>query len=143
MSLRSIPAATADLLLAAAGLYLFLAPAFTVLYALATGTDLFAGPPQTAAAVVAVGGSYPFVTGDWSHRRLGVAVVALYVASGAAGLAGLAVLRSVDVSLPSPVIARAGALSAAYPVAFAAAFRNRLRERLGFRPVDATDSEWR
>ena len=88
---------------------------------------------------MAVGGSYPFVAGDWSYRRLAVFVVALYVASGAAGLAGLALLRSLDVALPSTVVARAGVLAAAYPVAAAAAFRDRVRRRLGFRPLDADD----
>ncbi|WP_415382105.1 hypothetical protein [Halosimplex sp. TS25] len=143
MTIRSWATATVDFLLAALGLYLALAPAFTVVYALVADATLFAGPPQTAAAVVAVGGSYPFVAGDWSYRRLLVFVVALYVASGAAGLAGLAVLRTLDVSLPSAVVARAGALAAAYPVALAAAFRDRVRERLGLRPVDAADSQWR
>ncbi|QLH83881.1 hypothetical protein [Halosimplex pelagicum] len=139
MSLRTWAYATVDFLLASAGLYLALAPAFTVAYALAADATLFAGPPQTAAVVVAVGGSYPFVAGDWSYRRLTVFVVALYVASGAAGLAGLALLRSADVTLPSTVVARAGALAVAYPVAAAAAFRDRVRRRLGFRPLDADD----
>ncbi|MFB6139917.1 MAG: hypothetical protein ABEJ26_05730 [Halosimplex sp.] len=128
MALRSVAGATVDLLLAALGLYLLLAPAFTVGYALAAGGDLFAQAPQTAAAVVAVGGSYPFVADDWSYRRLAVAVVALYVASGAAGLAGLALLRSLEVALPSTVVARAGALAVAYPVAAAAASRDRESE---------------
>ncbi|WP_436928859.1 hypothetical protein [Halosimplex halobium] len=139
MSLRTWASATVDFLLAAVGLYLGLAPAFTVGYALAADATLFAQPPQTAAAVVAIGGSYPFVAGDWSYRRLAVFVVALYVASGAAGLAGLAVLRSLDVSLPSTVLARAGALAIAYPVAAAAVFRDRVRRRLGLRPLDADD----
>jgi hypothetical protein len=139
MTTRSWASATVDFLLAAVGLYLALAPVFTVVYALAADATLFAQPPQTAAAVVATGGSYPFVAGDWSYRRLAVFVVALYVASGAAGLAGLAVLRSLDVSLPSTVLARAGALAVAYPVAAAAAFRDRVRRRLGFRPLDADD----
>lgn len=139
MSLRSWASATVDFLLAALGLYLAVVPAFTVLYALVADATLFAQPPQTAAVVVAVGGSYPFVAGDWSYRRLAVFVVALYVASGAAGLAGLALLQSMDVTLPSTVLARAGALAVAYPVAAGAAFRDRVRRRLGFRPVDADD----
>lgn len=139
MTLRSWASAVVDFLLGAVGLYLAVAPAFTVAYALAVDTTLFAQPPQTAAAVVAIGGGYPFVAGDWSYRRLAVFVVALYVASGAAGLAGLALLQSVDVALPSIVVARAGALAVAYPAAVAAAFRDRVRRRLGFRPVDADD----
>ncbi|QLH78931.1 hypothetical protein HZS55_17245 [Halosimplex rubrum] len=139
MSLRSWASATVDFLLATVGLYLAVVPAFTVLYALVAAATLFAQPPQTAAVVVAAGGSYPFVAGDWSYRRLAVFVVALYVASGAVGLAGLAVLRSMDVTLPSAVVARAGALAVAYPVAGAAAFRDRVRRRLGFRPLDADD----
>ncbi|WP_436924285.1 hypothetical protein [Halosimplex amylolyticum] len=139
MTVRSWATATVDFLLATLGLYLALVPAFTVVYALVARATLFAGPPQTAAAVVAVGGSYPFVAGDWSYRRLAVFVVALYVASGAAGLAGLALLRSLDVPLPTTVAARAGALAVAYPVATAAAFRDRVRRRLGFRPLDADD----
>jgi len=139
MSVRTWASATVTFLLATAGLYLAVVPAFTVLYALVAGATLFAQPPQTAAVVVAVGGSYPFVAGDWSNRRLAVFVVALYVASGAAGLVGLAVLRSMDVTLPSTVLARAGALAVAYPVAAAAAFRDRMRSRLGFRPLDADD----
>jgi len=143
MTLRSWAGATADLLLAAVGLYLALFPGFSVLYALVTGSDLFAQLPQTVAFVVAVGGTYPFVAGDWSHRRLAVFVVALYVASGAAGLAGLALFHSYDIGLPSTIVARAGALAVAYPVAVAAAFRDRVRRRLGFRPIDASESEWR
>ncbi|MFC7141777.1 hypothetical protein ACFQMA_18310 [Halosimplex aquaticum] len=143
MTIRSWATATVNFLLGALGLYLALVPAFTVAYAAVTGATLFAQLPQTAAVVVAVGGSYPFVAGDWSSRRLLVFVVALYVASGAAGLAGLAVLRSLEVSLPSAVVARAGALALAYPLALAAAFRDRVRRRLGLRPVDATDSQWR
>ncbi|WP_123534654.1 hypothetical protein [Halosimplex salinum] len=143
MSARSWADATAAFVLAALGLYLALFPAFSVAWALFTGADLFAGPPQTAALVVAVGGSYPFVAGDWSSRRLAVFVVALYVVSGAAGLAGLALLQSVEIPLPSTVVARSAVLAVAYPVAVAAAFRDRVRRRLGFRPLDATDSEWR
>ena len=143
MTPRSWAGATADLLLAAVGLYLALFPGFSVLYSLLTGADLFAQTPQAVAFVVAVSGAYPFVAGDWSYRRLAVFVVALYVASGAAGLAGLALLQSFDVGLPSTVVARAGALAVAYPVAVAAAFRDRVRQRLGFRPIDANESEWR
>jgi len=139
MTVRSWATATVDFCLATAGLSLALVPAFTIAYALVADATLFAQPPQTAAVVVAVGGSYPFVAGDWSYRRLAVFVVALYVASGAAGLAGLALLRSMDVALPSAVVARAGALALAYPVAAAAAFRDRVRRRLGFRPLDADD----
>lgn len=142
MRFRSWVEAVVDFLLAALGLYLACAPAVTVAYALALDASLFAQPPQTAAAVVAVGGSYPFVAGDRSYRRLTVFVIALYVASGAAGLAELAVLRSLDIALPSTVVARAGALAVAYPVAVAAAFRDRVRQRLGFRPL-AGDSRRR
>lgn len=139
MTVRSWASAIVGLLLGSAGLYLALVPAFTVGYALAFDATLFAQPPQTAAVVVAVGGSYPFVAGDWSYRRLAVFVTALSVASGAAGLAGLALLESVDVALPSTALARAGALAVAYPAALAGAFRDRVRRRLGFRPVDASD----
>ena len=115
MTVRSWAEATADLLLAAVALSLALFPGFSVLYAVLTGADLFAQTPQVVALVVAVGGTYPFVAGDWSYRRLAVFVVALYVASGAAGLAGLALLQSFDVGLPSTVVARAGALAVAVP----------------------------
>lgn len=139
MGLRSWADPTVDFLLATLGLYLASVPALTVIYALALDAPLFADPPQLAALVIAAGGSYPFVAGDWSYRRLAVFVIALYVASGAAGLAGLAVLQSLDVPLPSTALARAGALAVAYPVAVAAAFRDRVRQRLGFRPLDADD----
>jgi len=139
MGLRSWFDPTVDVILATLGLYLVVAPAFTVGYALAFDAPLFAQPPQTAAVVVAVGGSYPFVAGDWSYRRLAVFVIALYVASGGIGLAGLAILQSLDLPLPSTVLARAGALAVAYPVALAAAFRDRVRQRLGFRPLAADD----
>jgi len=143
MTLRSWGEATAYLAVAAVALYLAMFPAFSVVYALSTDANLFARLPQAVALVVAVGGTYPFVADDWSYRRLVVFVIALYVASGAAGLAGLALLYSYDIGLPSTTVARAGALAVAYPVAFAAAFRDRVRRRLGFRPVDATETEWR
>lgn len=135
MTLRSWAEPTGVFLLAALALYAAVFPALSVVYALVTGAPLFAQPPQYAAAVVAVGGTYPFVAGDWSLRRLGIFAVALWVASGAVGLVGLVAIARTDLSPPSALLARAVALAVAYPFAAMAAFRNRVRTQLGFRPV--------
>lgn len=126
MTLGSWAEATADFLLATLGLYVVLFPGFAVCYALAVGAPIFARPPQVAALVVASGGSYPFVADDWPFHRLFKFAVGLWVASGAVGLLGLALVANLDWSLPSPVLARAAVLAVAYPVGAAVAFRDRL-----------------
>ena len=111
--------------LSAVALYVVCFPGLAVLYALATGAPIYAREPQVAAAALAVAGTYPFVAGAWSTRRLGRFAVGLWVASGAVGMVGLVVVANADVSLPSAVVARAVVLAVAYPTAVAVAFRDR------------------
>jgi len=127
VSARSWTAATVDFLLATAGLYVVVFPALSVAVALATGDSLGAGPSGFVALVVAVGGSYPFVAGDWSYGRLGRFVAGLLVTIAAGSLLGLALLSRLDVALPSPLVARAVVLAVAYPVATAVAFGDGFR----------------
>jgi hypothetical protein len=127
VTVRSWAEATVDFLLAAVGLYVVVFPALSVAVALATGEPLGVGPAGGIAFVVAVGGSYPFVAGDWSYGRLGRFVAGLLVTTAAGSLLGLALLSRVDPALPDPVLARAAVLAVAYPVATAVAFTDRLR----------------
>lgn len=127
VSLRSWGEATVDLLVATVGLFVVVFPALSVTVALATGESLGSGPAGAVAFVVAVGGSYPFVTGDWSYERLGRFVAGLLVTTATGSLLGLALLSRVDLALPDPVLARATVLAVAYPVATAVAFSDRLR----------------
>ncbi|MFD1514256.1 hypothetical protein [Halomarina rubra] len=60
---------TVDLLLAAFGLAVLAYPLVTVTDA-ALGGPLSASGVRTVVAVVAVGGAYPFVAGDWALGRL-------------------------------------------------------------------------
>jgi hypothetical protein len=131
VSVRSWAEATVDFLLAAVGLYVVVFPGLSVAVALATGASLGAGPAGGVALVVAVGGSYPFVAGDWSYGRLGRFVAALVVTIAAGSLLGLAVLSRTDLALPDPVLARAAVLAVAYPVATAVAFADRPRFERG------------
>ena len=126
MTLRSWAEATVDFLLAAVGLYVVVFPGLSVAVALATGASLGAGPAGAVALVVAVGGSYPFVAGDWSYGRLGRFVAGLLVTTATGSLLGLALLSRVDLALPDPVLARAVVLAVAYPVATVVAFSDRL-----------------
>ncbi|PSP51302.1 hypothetical protein BRC60_03275 [Halobacteriales archaeon QH_1_68_42] len=114
MTLRSWGYATVDFLIAAVGLFVVVFPALSVVVALATGDPLGAG---SAGFVVATGGNYPFVAGDWPYGRLERFVAALLVTTATASLLGLAALSRLDVALPSPVVARAAVLAVAYPVA--------------------------
>ena len=127
MTLRSWGDATVDFLLAAAGLSVVVFPALSVVVALGTGNPLGSGPAGTVALVVAVGGSYPFVAGDWSYGRLGRFVGTLIVTTAAGSLLGLAVLSRTDLALPDPVLARAAVLAVAYPAATVVAFTDRFR----------------
>ena len=85
--LRSVANATFDLLFAAFGLGLLLLPG-------AVGCNAVFGEPlprplvERAVAVVALGGSYPFVAGDWPLRRLGDTLVAFVGGALAAGVIG-------------------------------------------------------
>lgn len=127
MTLQSWGEATVDFLLAAAGLFVVVFPALSVVVALASGNPLGSGPAGAVALVVAVGGSYPFVAGDWSYGRLGRFVGGLLVTTAAGSLLGLAVLSRTQLALPDPVVARAVVLAVAYPVATVVAFTDRLR----------------
>jgi len=127
VTIRSWAEATVDFLLAAVGLYVVVFPALSVAVALATGEPLGVGPAGAVAFVVAVGGSYPFVAGDWSYGRLGRFVAGLLVTTATGSLLGLALLSRTDLALPDPVLARAAVLAVAYPVAAVVAFTDRLR----------------
>lgn len=127
VTLRSWGSATVDFLVAAVGLYVVVFPALSVVVALAGGDPAGAGPAGPVALVVAVGGSYPFVAGDWSYGRLGRFVAALLVTTAAGSLLGLVALSRLDVALPSPLLARAAVLAVAYPVATVVAFTDRFR----------------
>jgi len=126
VTLGSWAESTADFLLATLGLYVVVFPGLTVCYALATGAPIFARPPQAAALVVAAGGSYPFVAGNWPFHRLFKFAVGLWVASGAVGLLGLTAVATFDWPLPSAVLARTAVLAVAYPAGATVAFRDRL-----------------
>jgi len=127
VTVRSWGYATVDFLIAAVGLFVVVFPALSVVVALATGDSLGAGPAGFVAFVVATGGSYPFVAGDWSYGRLGRFVAALLVTTATVSLLGLAALSRLEVALPSPVAARAAVLAVAYPVATVVAFTDRFR----------------
>jgi hypothetical protein len=127
VTLRSWGHATVDFLIAAVGLFVVVFPALSVVVTLVTGDPLGAGSAGFVAFVVATGGSYPFVAGDWPYGRLGRFVAALLVTTATASLLGLAALSRLDVALPSPVVARAAVLAVAYPVATVVAFTERFR----------------
>jgi hypothetical protein len=127
VSLRSWGEATVDFLLATVGLYVVVFPALSVVAALLTGDPLGSGPAGAVTLVVAVGGSYPFVAGDWSYNRLGRFVATLLVTTAAGTLLGLAVLSRAELALPDPVLARAVVLAVAYPAATVVAFTDRFR----------------
>jgi len=126
VTLGSRAESAVESILVAVGLYVVVFPGLTVVYALGTGAPIFARPPQLAALVVAAGGSYPFVAGDWPRHRLFKLAVGLWVASGAASLLGLTLVANLDSPLPSTVAARAMVLAVAYPAGLAVAFRDRL-----------------
>jgi hypothetical protein len=111
---------------AVVALYVVVLPALSVAYALTAGAPIFARPPQVAALVVALAGSYPFVAGEWPLERLARFAIGLWVGSAALGLAGLAVLANVEGPLPSAPVARAAVLAVAYPFATLVAYRERL-----------------
>ena len=97
--------ATLDVLLAAFGLCLATFPAVAVGDEL-LGRAAVPGFPLPDSSfllvvgVVAVGGAYPFVTGDWSLGRLGDFVFALTACTLAAGLLGMVVILSADLTVP-------------------------------------------
>jgi hypothetical protein len=126
MTVRSWGYATSDFLLAAVGLFVALFPGLSVVVALLTGNPLGTGPAAPVTGVVAVGGSYPFVAGDWSYGRLYRFLAGFLVAGAAATLAGLAVLAGRPGPLPDPVLARAVVLAVAYPAGVVGAFRDRI-----------------
>lgn len=90
---------TVDLLLAAFGLAVLTFPVVSVTN-VALGDPLAQSTVRTVVGVVALGGSYPFVAGDWSLGRLGefVFLVAASALVGSACLFALAAFFDVTVS---------------------------------------------
>lgn len=121
--LRATALATTDLLLAAALLAVACYPAAAVGNAL-LGSPASDGAVNLAVGVVAVGGSYPFVAGDWSYAALESFVLALVAGTlAAAALAGVAVaVLGLDASGSNPA---PQALAVAVGYATAVAVRRR------------------
>ncbi|MFC5970131.1 hypothetical protein ACFPYI_02190 [Halomarina salina] len=96
--------ATVDVLLAAFGLWLVCWPLAGVANAVA-GTPLTESQVSLLVGCVALGGSYPFVAGDWSLGRLGDFVFALAASALALGVLGLfaVLLSGIELSGSDPV----------------------------------------
>ena len=97
--------ATLDVLLSAVGLCLATFPAVLVGnellgWAAVPGFPLPDSTLRLPIGVVALGGAYPFVTGDWSLGRLGDFVLALTACTLAAGLFGMVAILVGDLALP-------------------------------------------
>jgi hypothetical protein len=97
--LRSWSTATADLLLAAVGLGTLLYPGAATLNA-ALGDPVAPPVVRLAVVVVAFGGSYPFVAGDWSPGRLWDTALAFVGGAVAVGLAGMALVLALGLEIP-------------------------------------------
>ncbi|MFC7045184.1 hypothetical protein ACFQH6_06965 [Halobacteriaceae archaeon GCM10025711] len=122
--LRSVVGATVDVSLAVAALAVVCYPAVSVGNAL-LGAPLDDATVRLAVGVVALGGAYPFVAGDWSLGRLGDYVFAFVVAAFAAGVVGAAVVLLFDLDVAGSDPLPQGLLFAtAYLVAYLVAFRD-------------------
>ncbi len=117
-SLSSTASATVDLLMAAFGLGIVFYPALSV------GNHLFGSPLDEATisfvvGILAVGGSYPFVAGDWSLGRLGDYIFAFSASAIAIGLVGAVVIVSFgfDIAGGNP-ITEAVTIGVAYGIAY-------------------------
>ena len=109
--------ATTDTLLAAFGLGVVLFPAVL------TGNSVLGTPLDESAVylivgVIAVGGSYPFVAGEWSLGSLGEYIFAFTAAVLGFGLTGAIVLIAAGVELSgSHSVPRAAVFAVSYVVA--------------------------
>jgi hypothetical protein len=101
--LRSVASATFDLLFAAFGLGLLLLPGAVVCNAL-LGEPVPRPLVERGVGVVALGGAYPFVAGNWSLHRLGDTLVAFVGGALAAGVVGAVtvVVLGLDLSGSDP-----------------------------------------
>jgi hypothetical protein len=88
---RSWTTATADLLLAAIGLGVLLYPGVATANAV-LGEPVAPPTVRLTITVVAVGGTYPFIAGDWSLGRLRDTALAFLAGTLAVGLAVVAAL---------------------------------------------------
>jgi hypothetical protein len=109
---------TADTLLATVGLWVVFAPAVWSLNVL-LDDPIPAGAIPALVAVVAVGGSYPFVAGDWSYDRLWSAVAALVGSILLLAILGMVVVVGFGLELSgTDPLPQAVVFVAAYPLAY-------------------------
>lgn len=115
--LRSTAGATADVLSAVVALAILVYPAAHLGNAL-LGSPVPAGTLRLLVGVLALGGAYPFVAGDWSLDALVDAFLAFVAAVVVAGVLGGVVIAALDLGIsggnPTP---QAVAVGAAYVVA--------------------------
>jgi hypothetical protein len=113
---------TVDTLMAAFGLAAVTYPGVAVVNAF-FGSPLAPGTVRLLVGVVAVGGAYPFVAGDWSLGRLGTFLFAFTASLLLGGLLAFAVFLALGTSLDDGTLAQTSLVAVAYVAAYALVYR--------------------